>query len=380
MSTPSTPLSATTRLIPGAPPPAPSSKSQKKKKSKPSKKASEQEDEPAEVPDTHAAALLDHAPTEDEIKEGSVAPELIVRSTSTRPVSPSGDDKDGKLSALVDMLTKRLKGTNKKVTRIQGYSTTPVEKLNEDQLRSLKTLPVLEGIAKELEEVKKAVEVHEAEVAQEVARVKAEAAKAEEQRVQDAVASAISLHRLRTADLFSLVTLHTGLTNGNPAALTLNLSETEAYAVFSTVESLLGTDSEKKAEVIRGFLSGEGEYQSVPYARLVEITELFTKPPEPQEPVATEPEVVVEFVPVEDPVEELDVVIQGVPASAGASGNFTFVQEDELEVGQEAEDSDDDVEITQTVTDLNIDGRHIIEETVIITSTHEVGVIILNSS
>lgn len=43
--------------------------------------------------------------------------------------------------------------------RIQSYSTTPVEKLNEDQLRTLKTLPVLEGIHKELEEVKKAVEV-----------------------------------------------------------------------------------------------------------------------------------------------------------------------------------------------------------------------------
>lgn len=45
-------------------------------------------------------------------------------------------------------------------TRIQSYSTTPMEKLNDDQLRALKTLPVLEGVAKELEEVKKAVEVH----------------------------------------------------------------------------------------------------------------------------------------------------------------------------------------------------------------------------
>ena len=43
--------------------------------------------------------------------------------------------------------------------RIQNYSTTPLERLNEDQVRSLKTLPVLEGIHKELDEVKKAVEV-----------------------------------------------------------------------------------------------------------------------------------------------------------------------------------------------------------------------------
>ena len=35
-----------------------------------------------------------------------------------------------------------------------------MEKLNDDQLRSLKTLPVLEGVAKEIEEVKKAIEVN----------------------------------------------------------------------------------------------------------------------------------------------------------------------------------------------------------------------------
>ena len=115
MSTPSTPLSATARLVPGAPPPALPSKSQKKKKSKSAKKTSEPEDEHAEIPDTEAAALTDHAPTESEVREGSVAPELIVRSTSTRPVSPSADDKDGKSSALVEMLNKRLKATNKKV-------------------------------------------------------------------------------------------------------------------------------------------------------------------------------------------------------------------------------------------------------------------------
>jgi hypothetical protein len=34
-----------------------------------------------------------------------------------------------------------------------------VEKLNEDQKRTLKTLPSLEAVYKELEEVKKAVEV-----------------------------------------------------------------------------------------------------------------------------------------------------------------------------------------------------------------------------
>ncbi len=123
MSTPSTPLSATARLVPGAPPPAPGSKTQKRKKTK-SKKPSEQGEEHTEVPDAQTAALITQAPSEGDVKEGAVAPELIVRSTSTRPVSPSGDDKDPKVTALVDMLNKRLKATNKKVVRICSFVHT----------------------------------------------------------------------------------------------------------------------------------------------------------------------------------------------------------------------------------------------------------------
>lgn len=51
----------------------------------------------------------------------------------------------------------------------------------------------------------------------------------------------------------------------------LNLSAIEAYAVISAVESLLGTDPERKAEVIRGFLSGEGEYQGVSCAHIASL-------------------------------------------------------------------------------------------------------------
>ena len=92
-------------------------------------------------------------------------------------------------------------------TRIQSYQNEPPEKLNEDQKRLLKTLPVLEAVSKELEEVKKAIEVstvesvypevilmslylkvHESEVAQELAFLKAEAARAEAERIREAVA------------------------------------------------------------------------------------------------------------------------------------------------------------------------------------------------
>lgn len=43
--------------------------------------------------------------------------------------------------------------------RIQIYQNESPDKLNEDQKRLLKTLPVLEAVSKELEEVRKAIEV-----------------------------------------------------------------------------------------------------------------------------------------------------------------------------------------------------------------------------
>ena len=44
-------------------------------------------------------------------------------------------------------------------SRIAGYASTDHEKLNDDQKRSVKTLPSLEAVQKELEEVKRAIEV-----------------------------------------------------------------------------------------------------------------------------------------------------------------------------------------------------------------------------
>jgi hypothetical protein len=44
--------------------------------------------------------------------------------------------------------------------RIKDYSASGVE-LNQDQIRSIATLPGLEAVVKELEEVKKAIEVRQ---------------------------------------------------------------------------------------------------------------------------------------------------------------------------------------------------------------------------
>lgn len=111
------PATPTARLVPGAPPPAPVSKSQKKKKKAGAKKSSDHSDEHVVVPDAHTAALIDHAPSQSDVQEGTVAPELVARTDSAAPVSPGGAD-DLDLSPLVDMLTKRMKTTNKKIVSI----------------------------------------------------------------------------------------------------------------------------------------------------------------------------------------------------------------------------------------------------------------------
>lgn len=162
------------RSIPGAPPPAGVPKSQKKKR-KTGKKATDQDD--ASIPDIASAALVEEAPKPEDIKVGDVTPELLVQQDDREPSSATLKP----ASAIVDMLNKRMKAINKKIVRffqhfptcfyaisltsvipqqrIQSYSNNPEETLNEDQKRTLKTLPGLEGALKELEEVKKAVEV-----------------------------------------------------------------------------------------------------------------------------------------------------------------------------------------------------------------------------
>ena len=110
------PTTPTVRIVPGAPPPAPLSKSQKKKRKGGAKKSSDQPEEAAAVADAHAAALIDHAPSNNEVKEGSVAPELVVRTDSTAPGSSGGlGAEEPKSSPIVDMLNKRLKASQKKL-------------------------------------------------------------------------------------------------------------------------------------------------------------------------------------------------------------------------------------------------------------------------
>ncbi|KAF9263158.1 hypothetical protein L218DRAFT_999812 [Marasmius fiardii PR-910] len=74
------------------------------------------------------------------------------------------------------------------------YATADYDTLNDDQKRSLKTLPTLEAIVKELNEVKKAIEVHEGELAKDLQQKQQETEALERQRISEAIAQAQDTH------------------------------------------------------------------------------------------------------------------------------------------------------------------------------------------
>ncbi|KAG6828808.1 hypothetical protein H0H92_006690 [Tricholoma furcatifolium] len=300
------------RIVPGAPPPAPLSKSQRKKR-KAKKPSDSAPDSPEATPDVNNATL---APEAIET-EPSSAPEA----PAPEPQTPAVEDEVLlKPSPIVELVYKRLKATTKKITRISIYAATDIDKLNDDQKRTLKTLPTLEAIQKELVEVKKAVEVHEAELAHELAAKRTDAEKAEKARISEAVATAETTLTGNFSKVLEVLRLRSLLAAGQTEAFP------ESGAVYAAGDILLGDDAANQEAVLTGLLSGNGELEGVSYSHLLEAThaQLHPRPPTPvEEPVAA---------PAEAPaVEEVsDAHVAGVPAIP-TSGSFHFMQESELE-------------------------------------------------
>ncbi|KAG2069976.1 hypothetical protein BDR04DRAFT_1142977 [Suillus decipiens] len=130
-------------------------KSQKKKcRSNKPKIADSPAEGPVIIPDATSVVLVDRTPEEADAKESTFAPDLVTPSED-----PTFEDMTSKSSPVVELLQKRLKLLNKKISRIMNYATTDHAKLNDDQKRSLKTLSSLEAVQKELEDLKKSIEV-----------------------------------------------------------------------------------------------------------------------------------------------------------------------------------------------------------------------------
>ncbi|KAF9443835.1 hypothetical protein P691DRAFT_763914 [Macrolepiota fuliginosa MF-IS2] len=311
------------RFVPGAPPPAPPSKSQRKKrKSKPKT----DDDHP-----TTDAPSVDKGPENDTTQNVVVVPDLAAHE-SQAPSIP--DDDLLKHSPIVDLVGKRLKTTSKKITRLAGYAATDPDNLNDDQKRILKALPTLEAIQKELAEVKKAIETHEAELAHELAAKRAEAEKAEKARIQEAVAAAQSSLLSKTGDILNLLRVHASISTGEVNASAISIHE--VTSIHAAADALLGQDSDRQQSVVAGFLLDEGDFDGIPYSLLIDITNAALNPsreptPEPEEPAAPAEEIP-STASITGPSEpEAPVSVVGVPGAITTSNSFRFMQDSELE-------------------------------------------------
>lgn len=124
-------------------------------------------------------------------------------------------------------------------------------------------------------------QVHESEQVHELLLKKTEAERIEKKKLDDAVAAAQvridrpkSLRRnkelnsspqseqtSKTSTLLTFLRLHSASTN--------LFNEQENYAILRINETLLGEESEQKQAVLSGFLSGQGDYETIPCALLL---------------------------------------------------------------------------------------------------------------
>ncbi|KAJ4483480.1 hypothetical protein J3R30DRAFT_3448873 [Lentinula aciculospora] len=349
------------RVVPGAPAPPPVTKSQLRKKRKTKSKASEQTSEsPVEITNTTAAALVEKAPEATDIHVGVVAPELAAQPSQSEAQSTT-DELTLKLSPIVDLVNKRLKVTNKKITRITTYTTADSATLNDDQKRAITFLPALEAVSKELSEVKKAVEVHEAELAIELASKRRAAEEAERLRVSDAVSAAEASGAEKTVKLVSFIRMITLLGSRELDLSVLELSQEEINAVNGVGAILLGSDVKTKDVVVREFLSANGHFDGVSYLRLLEICDQVFSPPAPpiEAPVLDVDHNVDECL-EPSTVEEYPEPEESIPASASitTTGSFHFMQASELETPSFEENA----EWVETVDVDVVDGSEPVEQ------------------
>ncbi|KAI6002687.1 hypothetical protein EDD15DRAFT_1411288 [Pisolithus albus] len=334
------------RFVPGAPPSVTQTKPRRKKRKGNKTKAS---DSPAEgsidLPDATSVTPLDKAPESSEARENLDAIEFAsVSEVATH------DDVLSRPSPVVGFLQKRMRTLNKKISRIAGYASTDYDKLNDDQKRSIKTLSSLEAVHRELEDVKRAIEVHEAEASRRLVLKRAESDRLQEQKLAQAISSTEvwpadvagicscqftstlqALYASKVSSILTLLRLRSIISSGEPLPTVPDFDEAEVSAVFKACDTLVGEESDAKQALVSGLLTGQGEINNVTYARLSDVAQSFlaapqesTALPEPEPEPECEPEVVTTGVP-DGPVSGI------IPGTLSVSGSFSFVQASELE-------------------------------------------------
>ncbi|KAF6763222.1 hypothetical protein DFP72DRAFT_801082 [Ephemerocybe angulata] len=316
------------RIIPGAPPKEPAATKSQKRRRKAKSKADAANDDAALSVAEATPAPPTHKSLEPE--ENLLAPEPV----QTEATSPVVEDEGPLLSPIVELVNKRLKATTKKIGRITSYANTDPEKLNDDQKRTLKTLPTLEAVQKELGEVKKAIETYEADLASGLAAKRLDAEKAEKTRIRNAVESTKTDLISKTSDLLAFLQLSPSLGAIDGSAFFAD--DLERSAVSSLTNALLSDDDERKQVTLNGFLLGTGEFDGVSFTRISEIVQSLLNPPRAPTPTQDSP--------IDDRQQSVsapsisgdDVQPPNLTNPPG-TGSFHFMQESELEVEVEGE-------------------------------------------
>ncbi|KAF5326419.1 hypothetical protein D9611_000485 [Ephemerocybe angulata] len=316
------------RVIPGAPPKEPAATKSQKRRRKAKSKADAANDDAALSVAEATPAPPTHKSLEPE--ENLLAPEPV----QTEATSPVVEDEGPLLSPIVELVNKRLKATTKKIGRITSYANTDPEKLNDDQKRTLKTLPTLEAVQKELGEVKKAIETYEADLASGLAAKRLDAERAEKTRIRNAVESTKTDLISKTSDLLAFLQLSPSLGAADGSAFFAD--DLERSAVSSLTNALLSDDDDRKQATLNGFLLGTGEFDGVSFTRISEIVQSLLNPPRAPTPTQDSP--------IDDRQQSVsapsisgDDVQAPIPTNPTGTGSFHFMQESELEVEVEGE-------------------------------------------
>ncbi|OCF32360.1 hypothetical protein I316_06029 [Kwoniella heveanensis BCC8398] len=253
-----------------------------------------------------------------------------------------------------EVIAKRMRQLSKKIQRFRGYQSQPHDKLNADQKSGIASLPQLEGVYRELEDLSKQVESVELEQAGKVREIK-EQAKQEAESVatsrvaesQFALSTSLGLflrlhallHPARSGDHEHLTFARLDL----PAILQDEVQATDVLRVGRMHEDLVA-GGQRGADVLAGLLKGptdEDEENDHVHHLLKLLGSADSYPADASAP--EEEEVSEEGAPeIEEPISTA-VSDHGLPnghtaeegpapiAPAGAStGALNFLQEDEL--------------------------------------------------
>lgn len=69
---------------------------------------------------------------------------------------------------------------------------------------------------------------------------------------------------VKITELLSVLRQHPSFAPNGPTALLPHLQDSDSPGVYHAVDALLGEDSDMRAAVIRGFITGHGDFEGFP--------------------------------------------------------------------------------------------------------------------